>query len=204
MRTRPRWLLLGSGALLVLALFLFPMWWPMIVGDQPEIVFPGVSGPEHTMLETLQAIDPTRAALTYISGTPTFVPEEAQATPDISLPIMVSRGDFIEIDALHWAHGEAVLFRDAEDNTYILRFNNFEVRNGPGLEVLLSMNPDPRTKSEVHQGAGAITLGTLIGSVGAQNYPVQNDVDLTLYHSVVLYSRDIDAVFSVASLVPVE
>ncbi|MBN1286994.1 MAG: DM13 domain-containing protein [Anaerolineae bacterium] len=202
MRTRPHWLLLSLGALIVLMLFLFPMWWPLVAGRQPVILFPGVSAEEQVMLETLQAIDPTQAALTYISGTPTAVPEELQAMPELERPVILSRGVFVTIDALHWARGVVTLFKDA-GGAHLLRFENFEARNGPALEVLLSIHPEPRTPAEVHQGAGAITLGQLVGSLGDQNYPVQSNVDLTLYNSVVLYSREMNVVFSTASLRPV-
>lgn len=203
LRTRPHWLLLIFGALVVLALFLFPVWWPLVVGQQPTILFPGVSPEEQTLLETLQAVDPTQAALMYISGTPTVVPEDAQEMPELERPVIISRGSFVTIDALHWARGRATLYRDAA-GAHLLRFDeNFEVRNGPALEVLLSMHADPRTPADVHQGAGAITLGRLVGSQGNQNYPVQDNVDLTLYNSVVLYSRELNEVFSAAALRPV-
>jgi hypothetical protein len=201
LRTRPRWFLLGLGALIVLALFAFPTWWPLIARTQVQDPFPGVPAEEHALLETMQAVDPTQAAATYLAGTPTVVPEEEQALPEMEMPIIVARGEFMELDALHWARGSVTLFKQT-DGSHILRFEDFEARNGPELHVLLSVHPEPRTSAQVHQGAGAIELGALSGSVGAQSYAVPGNIDLSLYNSVVLYSRAFDAVFSVANLTP--
>ena len=122
--------------------------------------------------------------------------------PEMELPIILARGSFVELDAVHWARGTVTLFRSGAD--IILRLEDFAVRNGPDLHVVLSVNPEPRTTEEVHGGAGAIEVGALIGSEGDQNYIVPENIDIDLYNSVVIYSRAFDTVFSVATLVPEE
>lgn len=195
-------MLLSLGALIVAALFLFPYWWPLVAGRPALVSFPGVSDEERAALETVQAIDPTEAAAVYIAGTPTTVPEDMQAMPDMELPIILARGEFQELDALHWATGTVTLFRSGSE--VIIVFENFSARNGPDLYVLLSVHAEPRTSAEVHQGAGAVEVGPLVGSVGAQSYTVPESVDIALYNSVVIYSRAFDTIFSVAPLTPEE
>ena len=202
MRTRPRWLLLIAGALVVLALYAFPAWWPLVSDAPPDVLFPGASEAERVLLETIQAIDPTQAVAIYVAGTPTIVPEEDQVTPEMEMPIIVARGEFTALDALHWARGEVTLYRSGRE--MILRFENFTARNGPNLYVLLSVHPEPRTAAEVNQGAGAIEVGPLQGSEGDQTYIVPETIDAGVYNSVVIFSRAFETVFSTATLTPEE
>ncbi len=198
MRTRPRWALLSLGALIVFALFTFPTWWPLVARGPTALSFLGAPDAERPLLETIQAVDPTQAAALYAAGTPTVVPEETQQMPEMELPVIVARGEFTELDALHRARGSVTLFRSGAE--VIMRFEDFEVRNGPDLRVLLSTHAELSADIAV----GAVEVGPLIGSQGDQNYIVPEDVDISLYKSVVLYSRAFDVVFSIASLVSEE
>jgi hypothetical protein len=193
LRIRLRWILLGSAGLVVVALFLFPAWWPLIVGRQPTILFPNVSGEEQVALETLQAVNPTHAAAMYVYGTPTMVPEETQARPEMERPIILATGSFNNTTPLYWSHGDVLIFQDG-DNLY-LRLEDFSTRNGPDLHVLLALNAAPQSIA-----ADTVDLGPLIGSTGSQNYPIDQSFDLSLYTHVLLYSESLGTIFSVASL----
>ncbi len=196
--TRPNWPMLTLGALIVLALFTFPIWRPILLPEDVFDPFPAVSGEEHAILLTME---PTQAAAIYRAGTPVPVPDEFSAMPEMVNPRRVLVGFFDAIDAVRWARGMATIYED--DTGYrLLRLEGFEARNGPDLHVLLSMHPAPRTPDEVMTGMGAIDLGRLVGSVGNQNYEVPRDIDLSQYHSIVIYSAPLEMVFSSAELSP--
>ena len=104
------------------------------------------------------------------------------------------------IDAIHKGTGTATLFA-LPDGQHILRFEDFEVQNGPDLFVYLSGHPAPRDSSQLHEG-GAFEVGRLKGNIGNQNYTLPADLDLSPYKSVVIYCKRFSVVFSTAELAP--
>ena len=71
--------------------------------------------------------------------------------------------------------------------------------NGPELHVILSPNPAPESRDDVHQ-PGYLDLGSLKGNVGNQNYEIPADVDVSALSSVVIYCSPFHVVFSIAPL----
>ena len=71
-----------------------------------------------------------------------------------------------------------------------LRFEEFDVTNGPDLRVYLTPNGD------VHDG---IHLDKLKGSKGNQNYSLE-DIDTDVYDTVVIYCQPFGAYFGQAEL----
>jgi hypothetical protein len=71
-----------------------------------------------------------------------------------------------------------------------LRFEEFNVTNGPDLRVYLTPNGD------VHDG---IHLDKLKGSKGNQNYSLEN-IDTSVYDTVVIYCQPFGAYFGQAEL----
>ena len=71
-----------------------------------------------------------------------------------------------------------------------LRFEEFDVTNGPDLRVYLTPNGD------VHDG---IHLDKLKGSKGNQNYSLEN-IDIDVYDTVVIYCQPFGAYFGQAEL----
>jgi len=71
-----------------------------------------------------------------------------------------------------------------------LRFEEFDVTNGPDLRVYLTLNGD------VHDG---IHLDKLKGSKGNQNYSLEN-IDTSVYDTVVIYCQPFGAYFGQAKL----
>ena len=104
-------------------------------------------------------------------------------------------GDFRPLG--HDARGTALLIEAANGNTY-LRFEDFEVENGPDLKIYLSRAeanaPEDRLAADI------VDLGDLKGNVGDQNYLVPASVDLTKYRSAVVWCRRFSVGFAVAPL----
>lgn len=88
----------------------------------------------------------------------------------------------------HHASGIAKII-DVDGKKY-LRFENFEVTNGPDLRVYLTNN------GEVHSG---FHLEKLKGSKGDQNYSLEN-VDADKYDTVVVYCQPFSVHFGQAKL----
>ena len=108
---------------------------------------------------------------------------------------VLSKGDFRPLG--HDARGTALIIEAANGHTY-LRFEDFEVENGPDLKVYLSRAeanaPEDRLPADI------VDLGGLKGNVGEQNYLVPASVDLTKYRSAVVWCRRFSVGFAVAPL----
>ena len=89
----------------------------------------------------------------------------------------------------HYAEGLAKIIQ-VGDTTY-LRFENFEVTNGPDLRVYLTSDGD------IHNG---IHLDKLKGSKGDQNYLLEN-IDVETYDTVVVYCQPFGVYFGEAELI---
>ena len=116
------------------------------------------------------------------------MPEEA--------PQVLVSGEFVDFDDFHQGSGTATVY-ELEDGSRVLRFEDFEVTNGPDLHVLLVPNEDPGGRDDVE---GYFDLGSLKGNIGDQNYEIPDDVDLSEYGSVVIYCVPFHVLFSVATL----
>lgn len=112
--------------------------------------------------------------------------------------LVLSKGTFQGADRFHQGSGEATIYR-APDGSHLLRLENFQVTNGPELHVILSPNPAPESRDDVHQ-PGYLDLGSLKGNVGNQNYEIPADVDVSALSSVVIYCSPFHVVFSIAPL----
>ncbi len=102
-------------------------------------------------------------------------------------PEIVKTGEFEGL-AGHNAKGIAKIIQ-GNDMTF-LRFENFEVTNGPDLRVYITSGGD------VHNG---IQLEKLKGSRGDQNY-ILNNIDLGVYDTVVIYCQPFGVYFAEANL----
>lgn len=95
----------------------------------------------------------------------------------------------------HRGAGEAKLIRGA-DGALSLRLENFSVTNGPDLFVVLSTSPDG------YAAEGAFNLGSLKATDGNLNYAIASGTDLAKFKSVVIWCRQFDVDFAVATLGP--
>ena len=78
---------------------------------------------------------------------------------------------------------------EIESSTF-LRFEDFEVTNGPDLRVYITQDGD--VKNGIH-------LEKLKGSKGNQNYEL-NNIDIEQYNSVVIYCQPFGVYFGEAEL----
>ena len=116
--------------------------------------------------------DDARGAAT---GTPTAAPGGASSGDgggdDASEGELIAMGELIGVDAFHTGSGQVLLVR-APDGSLVLRFQDYEVRNGPGLYIYLTPDRD----GDVHAD-GAIELEKIKATRGFVNYDVPPDVD---------------------------
>ncbi len=108
---------------------------------------------------------------------------------------VVAEGDFRPL--AHDARGTALVIEAADGNSY-LRFEDFEVENGPDLKVYLSRAEADALEIELDDDI--VDLGDLKGNIGNQNYLVPRSVDLAEYRSVVVWCRRFSVGFAVAPL----
>ena len=119
----------------------------------------------------------------------TATPEPTQATGTGEL---IAMGPLEGSDTFHTASGQVLLVRSPEGDV-ILRFQDFEVRNGPDLFIYLTPDPD----GDVHVD-GAINLSEIKATSGSVNYGVPDDVDVESFRSAVVYCRAFSVVFATA------
>jgi len=203
MRIRPNWLLLGVGALLVAALFLYPQWRTLLNRRNASTggLYSAVSSEQRAVLIGMQRTPNANPDQAYQALLITVVAPTSDApTPDGTTMQLIKEGDFTTIDAVHTATGHAALYRKA-DNSALLRLDNFTVSNGPNLEVYLSAAANPQTVDDFKTNKLQFAVGALKGTTGAQNYDtIPPDLDLTRYKSVVIFSDSLQAIYSSAAL----
>jgi len=101
--------------------------------------------------------------------------------------VVVKSGNF---DGLAGHNGEGLAKIIEIDGSTFLRFEDFEVTNGPDLRVYITQDGD--IKNGIH-------LEKLKGSKGNQNYEL-NDIDIEQYNSVVIYCQPFGVYFAEATL----
>ncbi|MEM1378844.1 MAG: DM13 domain-containing protein [Pseudomonadota bacterium] len=112
----------------------------------------------------------------------------------------VASGAFRDADAAHRGQGNATILRNGSGET-VLRLTEFEVTNGPDLEVWLSSVADPQASRDVSNGEW-VSLGQLKGNIGDQTYTIPADTDLSQYRSVVIWCEQFGVLFLPAMLTP--
>jgi len=109
-------------------------------------------------------------------------------------------GNFRDVDGAHRGSGTMkVLVNDA--GGALLRFTDFEVTNGPDLEVWLVKDPDPKKSADV-SASQWLSLGPLRGNKGDQTYMIPDETDIAEWGSVVIWCEQFSVLFSVATLSP--
>jgi len=118
---------------------------------------------------------------------PTSVSEGMDMMGDEQSIVIVKSGNFDGL-AGHYAEGLAKIIE--VDGSTFLRFEDFEVTNGPDLRVYITKDGD--VKNGIH-------LEKLKGSKGNQNYELE-DIDAAQYNSVVIYCQPFGVYFGQAQL----
>ena len=108
-------------------------------------------------------------------------------------PGVAYSGTFVDADDFHFGEGDALII-ETEPGKYVLRFENFSVRNGPDLFVYLSEDPTGESVDE------ALNLGELKATDGAFNYDIPPEVDVARIKSAVVWCRQFAVLFTHAEL----
>ena len=198
-----RWLAIGLVALIVLCIAASNLWFVPLIEEVDEETptpasemkpsdeegsSPSTSG--NLLLTPEATIDPIIAELMESARL------DALAVGDE--PYIIMAGDFTVIDAMHRGEGTVSIYQIG-DVRRVLRLDPFSVTSGPDLHILLSQHPLPRTSSDALQPTH-VDLGLLKSNMGAQNYEIPDEVNLTIFRSVVIYSMSFHIIFSTATL----
>ncbi len=156
-------------------------WWlgsPLLIDDVVDEALP--------QLESVQQGQPDTGELVAPEVAPAG--NDAAAVPDTAAtPSRVAVGEFVGFDAVHQGSGSAMIFE--LDGTRVLRFEEFDVTNGPDLRVNLVLDD-----------GSMIDIGALKGNVGNQNYEIPADLDTDTIASVLIYCRAFGVPFAAADL----
>ncbi len=203
-----RKLLIAAAILAIPALAV--AWWlgsPLFLDTEVDEEFPMAAGAEIPDDMTIEEVEATMVEAAAQPDTITTEPmpdkegeEEATETtvPAPTGPVVLRTATFAGADDSHQGSGTATIY-ELEDGSRVLRFEDFEVTNGPDLHVILTPATEVSGREDV-TAAGYIDLGSLKGNIGSQNYEIPDDVDLDEYGTVVIYCVPFHVVFATATL----
>jgi len=122
----------------------------------------------------------------------TMMEEETMKGETMMEEVLMSyAGTFVGVgDGIHDAQGD-VLTITLEDNSNILRLQDFKSTNGPDLYVYLSTDDN---------ASEFINLGELKANNGNQNYDIPEDADLSKYNKVLIWCKAFGVLFGSAEL----
>ncbi len=197
MRHRPRWALLGFGALIVALLFTFPTWRKVFTGRSQTVQFALADAAQREVLHRMPEPDSALAYSAMLTVVPVPTQDQPGAIPKGAQVIVTT--DFKKLDALHLAEGKVTIYRLIDDSI-LMRFSPFKVTNGPQLVVILSPNDDPRTVKDLDGVVSGFRVGALKGTTGDQDYIIPKELPLGRYNTVVIFSEGLQVVYSSAPL----
>lgn len=187
--------------LAIIAAIILPIAWylgsPLFINQVVDEPFPAAA-PAQTQATGVPVQAATPAQPAQAAAPAAVSAQPAASAPHVTEPAVLSSGQFDVIDRIHQGEGTATLFQ-LPDGRRVLRFEQFNVTNGPDLYVYLSAHPAPRDSAQLHEGA-AFEVGRLKGNIGDQNYELPDNLDLSQFESVVIYCRRFSVVFSTAEL----
>ncbi len=134
---------------------------------------------------------PTASASPRPGASATVAPI-ASPTPEPWVPAPPRRGEFVGTDDFHFGRGTATL-HEAAPGEWVVRFDDFAVRNGPDLYVYLSPDADGYAD-------GAIEVARLKADKGSFNTPVPPGTDVSGVRSVLIWCKQFSHLFAVAAL----
>lgn len=212
---RLRLFLMVLGAALVVATFTFPLWQPILENRAiaPADAFPGLAPqlqddflslpPEQQRVYlAFDQEDHTKALAMVAAALAPQSPlaEEDQAMPELNAPVTIGSGTFQRINAVRYAQGTVNIYQDAS-NALTMRFEGFSMRSGPNLHIYLSAADAPSSLADMTTaGIDPVDVAQLKTSIGNQNYTLPNDITLSQFRSVVIYSTSLDLIYTYAPL----
>ncbi len=187
---------LGIVGAVVLVPLLALAWWlfsPLLLDKTVEEEFPLAASADVPKTMTRGEVEAVMAGMAK-----TDAPTAETMTDAMAKAVALKTGPFQDADRFHKGSGAATMYR-LEDDSAVLRLEDFKVTNGPDLHVIIASHPVPSSRDEVHDGE-YLDLGKLKGNVGNQNYPLPATADPSAYSSVVIYCAPFHVIFSIASL----
>jgi hypothetical protein len=177
---------------------------PLFINRTVDEEFPVASPPTEESAEALPTEEPTETLQEQVEATqeeaaPTATmpnTEMDEPMPEGGEPVALASGMFVGVDDFHQGMGTATLY-ELPDGGLVLRFDEFEVTNGPDLHVFLSSNPAPTGAEDM--GEDSLDLGALKGNIGSQNYDIAPGTDVGRYQSVLIYCVPFHVVFATAT-----
>ncbi|MGK2964274.1 MAG: DM13 domain-containing protein [Tepidiformaceae bacterium] len=164
------------------------------VGPYFERTFLDEADPLAGVVDTVEpSTTPRGTAEPRASATPTAAAAPPTAVP--SQAAVLAEGAFRDGEPGHNGAGTARLIRTA-DGALVLRFEEFSVTNGPDLFVVLSTDPEG-SRGSASEG---LNLGDLKATDGNINYDIPAGIDVSGYQSVIIWCRQFNVVFAVATL----
>ena len=122
-------------------------------------------------------------------------PVASEAPTPVATPFAARRiasGSFHGTDDFHFGRGTATIVETAP-GSYVLRLEDFSVRNGPDLYVYLSPAVDDHAP-------GALELGRLKATDGAFGYALPAGTDPADFASAIIWCKQFSHLFAVAPL----
>ncbi len=113
--------------------------------------------------------------------------EDAMPDTEPAEIVTLYSGDFSG-ESRYTINGDALVLNDGSEQRF-LRFENFDSNNGPDLKVYLRA-----------ENGDFVSLGDLKGNIGAQNYEIPVDTDLSVYSTVEIWCERFGVGFGAAPL----
>jgi len=201
MKYRPQWALLGIGAIFVALLFSFPLYHRLLTGTNATPGAFAFANDDQVAAFAKMLKDRDKRLQAYYAML-TTVPAPTETAPDLTDATALLTGDFSTLDAVRTGKGTATIYRSPNDQT-LLKFENFSVTNAPHLAVYLCDASAPQVmvgdKGECSERT-LFQVAALKGTVGDQFYILPVELDLKPFKSVVIYSQDLDLIYTTAPL----
>ena len=175
-------------------------WWlgsPLFLDSEVDEAFPLSAG---AIVPDDMTQDEVEAEMEDAAETPVVMEDEPmpEDPSEPTGPVAVLTGSFQGADDFHQGSGTATVY-ELEDGSNVLRFEDFDVTNGPDLHVLLVPEGAPTGRDDL---TGYVDLGSLKGNIGNQNYEIPPEIDISDFGSIVIYCEPFHVLFASATLSP--
>lgn len=220
MNIRLRILVILLGALLVVLTYTFNLWIPFFQNQGEVILFPELPEDLRTAFDSLpverqnnyldiRSENPQLALRMVIAALQpdSVLSDEEQIQPQREGQVAVRRGEFTQLTPNRSAEGTMTIYEMPDGSRY-LWLEDFQVTNGPALRLFLSpleqemldelAEDDDDTNDEYQLSLEDLRLDPLRANFGNQAYEVPGDEDLDRYNSVLIYSTDLNLLYSFA------
>jgi hypothetical protein len=189
MRRHPR----ATGAVLVpLLVVALPVGWYL---TSPLVLSASIDEPAPSVLAVAgRSRAPGASVAQSAPSERPSAPAPAASDAPSSVPLLARTGSFHGSDEFHFGRGTARLL-ETTPGSFVVRLEDFAVRNGPDLYVYLSPSADGYAD-------GAIELGRLKADTGNQNYavPAGSLDEPSVARSVVIWCKQFSHLFATAPL----